>query len=404
MGNKIKKNNRDDSKMKTIIYPDSQTDLKKYEKLNTTDLKIYNKNVQINDTQITKDETDQTLLEADVIILTQSCINTGKYNLENIKQACEQIREFVDENKTIVFDTPLPPRSVYKMSKVIDDLGIIKDMNLAYITHIDDDTQLIGYSNENTKNLITDLYKDMALKTETTNNIQTAECVPIIQNAYKDTLIALPNQTAILSEAITIDLIEAIKLANMNKDINLLNPQPVLHNDIIRDSQEIVNLADEYGEAAQLSQTTRDTNNYVAYHVAYMAEKELYLKEHLAMFETTVAILGITEDLKLITEDNNVSLILIDDFVSRDVDVLVCDDKIPEEIIQKHGAKKITLDEAYDADCIIIMTDDPQFKNLEHDKVQIVVISALPILNKDEFDDKEYSSVGQYRLKKEEML
>ena len=43
MGNKIKKNNRDDSKMKTIIYPDSQTDLKKYEKLNT-DLKIYNKN------------------------------------------------------------------------------------------------------------------------------------------------------------------------------------------------------------------------------------------------------------------------------------------------------------------------------------------------------------------------
>lgn len=390
--------------MNTIIYPDTHTDLKKYEKLNTEEIKVYDKNVEITDTTFTKDNSDKTLIDADIIILTQNTVKSGKYDIKPIKEACETIREFIDENKTIIFDTPLPPRGVYKMSKEIDDLGIIKDINLAYITHIDENTQLIGYSNENTKKQVTQLYKDMAEKTETTDNIQTAECVPIIQNAYKDTLIALANQTSILSEAITIDLIEAIRLANLNEDIHLLNPQPVLHNDIIRDSQEIVNLADEYGESAQLSQTTRDTNNYVAYHIAYMAEKELYLKEHLAMFETTVAILGVTEDPELITEDNNVSLILIDDFVSRDVDVLVCDDKISEEIIEEHGAKKITLDEAYDADCIIIMTDTPEFRNLDHDKVQKVVISALPILDKDEFDDKEYSSVGQYRLKKGEML
>ena len=86
-----------------------------------------------------------------------------------------------------------------------------------------------------------------------------------------------------------------------------------------------------------------------------MAEKELYLKEHLAMFETTVAVLGITEDETLLTQKDNTSLTLIDDFVSRDVEVWVHDDKIPQEIIEDHGAKKITLEEAYKADCIIVM-------------------------------------------------
>lgn len=68
---------------------------------------------------------------------------------------------------------------------------------------------------------------------------------------------------------------------------------------------EIINLANEYGETVQLSETSRNTNNYVAYHMAYMAEKELFLKEHLAMFETTVAILGITTDDTLKTQEDN---------------------------------------------------------------------------------------------------
>lgn len=389
--------------MKTVIYPDEKTNLTQYENLNTDDITIYDKNKSI-DTKFKKDSSDNTLKNAEVIILTQNCIIDGEYNIKSIKEACEEIREFVLDDKIIIFDTPLPPRSIHKMKKELDEFGIIPDINLAYVTKINHDTQLIGYTNDATCNKVSELYYNMTKNTQTTSNIQTAECVALLQNAYKDTLIALANQTAILSEAITIDLIEAIKFANMDPDIHLINPQPVLKNDVVMNSEEIVKLADEYGETAQLTQTTRDTNNYVAYHIAYMAEKELYLKEHLAMFETTVAILGVTDDSELITEKNNVSLTLIDDFVSRDVEVWVNDDKVSEELIEKHGAKKITLNEAYDADCIIIMTDNPEYKNIDPDKVKKVLITALPILDSKKFKDKEYSSVGQYRLKKGEML
>ena len=384
--------------MLVVIFADKQTNLEKYENLNTENVVIYS-DEDIN-TSFNKADSSDIFIQADVIILTQNCIKNGQYDIQPIKEACEVLKEYVLDDKTIIFDTPVPPRTTYKMSKILDELDLIEDISLAYTTMITDNTLVIGHTNRKAKDTTINLYENMADVIKSTDNIQTAEAVPILQNAYKDTLIALANQTSILSEAITIDLIEAIKLANLDEDVHLLNPEPVLHENIIRDSSEIIKLADEYGETAQLSQTTRDTNNYVAYHIAYMAEKELYLKEHLAMFETTVAILGVTEDETLKTQKDNASLILIDDFVQRDVEVWVHDDKVEKDVIEEHGAKKITLDEAYDADCIIIMTDSQEYRNIDPERVEKVIITALPVLESEKFKDKKYSSVGQYRLKR----
>ena len=389
--------------MITVIYPDTHTDLKQYSNLNSDEIIVYDKLGNIT-SDFKKESTLDIFSKADNIIFTQKCVNNGKYDIKPLKDACVDIRDVISEDTVLIFDTLVPPRTVYKMSKVIDEYDLFLDINLAYTTLIKEDTRIVAGRNEKSTERIYNLYENMNNSIHTTEHIQTAEVIHILQNAYKDTLIALANQTAILSEALTIDLIEAIDFANMDDTINLLYPQPILKQEIIRDSSEIVNLANEYGETAQLSETSRSTNNYVAYHMAYMAEKELFLKEHLAMFETTVAILGVTTDDKLQTQEDNASLILIDDFVQRDVEVWVHDDKVSEDIIEAHGAKKISFDEIYDADCIIVMTDTPEYRNIDAQKVQKVIITAQPILDSEKFKDVEFSSVGQYRLKKGEML
>ncbi|OED29995.1 UDP binding domain-containing protein [Methanosphaera sp. WGK6] len=388
--------------MKTIIYPDN-TNLEKYETINSDEIIVYDKNGTI-ETNLPKETSNKIFQNVDNIIFTQNCIINGEYNINGLEEACTEIRDIISNNTLLIFDTKVPPRTVYKMSKIIDEYGLIPDINIAYTTEITKNTRVIAGTNENSINRTISLYENMTQNIKTTKHIQTAESITILQNAYKDTLIALSNQAAILSEALTIDLIEAIDLANLEEDIHLKYPQPIQKNKISRDTNELINLANEYGEASQIFETIRSTNNYVAYHMAYMAEKELFLKEHLAMFETTVAILGITTDETLQTEKDNASLILIDDFVQRDVEVWVHDDKIPKTIIENHGAKKITLDEIYDADCIIIMTDTPEYRKINPEKVQKVIITAQPLLNVDEFKDKKFSSVGQYRLKKGEML
>lgn len=388
--------------MKIIIFPDNETNLTQYEQLNH-EVKVFDENGTIN-TTFEKTSDIQELSSTDAIIFTQNCIIDGKYNTTGLKEVCTKIQNLVLDEVLLVFDTKVPPRTVLKMSKIIDEYELIPDIKLAYTTVINENLRIIAGKNDFCQKRTVEIYESISDEIRTVKHIQTAEFIPILQNAYKDTLIALVNQTAILSEAITIDLIEAIDVANTNPDINLLYPQPVLENNVSRDSEEINNLANEYGEPSQLSQTARDTNNYVAYHMAYMAEKELYLKEHLAMFETTVAILGITSDNELKSQENNASLALIDDFVSRDVEVWAHDDKVSREIIEEHGAKKISLEEAYDADCIIVMTDTPEYRQLNPEKIEKVIITALPLFDQNKFANVKYSSVGQYRLKEGEML
>ncbi len=388
--------------MKIIIYPDYETDITVYEGMDS-EVMVYDENGTIN-TSLEKTDSLELFSTADAIIFTQKCIIDGKYDTSRLKEACTKIQNCVLDEVLLVFDTRAPPRTVLKMSKIIDEFEMIPDIKMAYTTVITDNLRIIAGKNSECQEKTVQIYKSISDEIRTVKHIQTAEFIPILQNAYKDTVIALANQTAILSEAITIDLIEAIDVANTNPDIHLLYPQPVLENNISRDSDEINNLSNEYGEPSQLSETARSTNNYVAYHMAYMAEKELYLKEHLAMFETTVAILGITSDKQLLTEKDNASLALIDDFVSRDVEVWAHDNKVPEEIIESHGAKKIELDEAYEADCIIVMTDTEEYRQLNPEKIEKVIITALPIFDPEKFKNVKYSSVGQYRLKEGEML
>ena len=388
--------------MKTIIYPDYETDISQYENLDS-EVIVYDETGSIN-TILEKTDSIEQFSTVDAVIFTHNCIIDGKYDTSRLKEACAKLQNSVLDEVLLIFDTKVPPRTVLKMSKVIDEYELIPDIKLAYTTVINDGLRIIAGKNDECMDKTVALYKPISDEIRTVKHIQTAEFIPILQNAYKDTLVALANQTAILSEAITIDLIEAIDVANTDEDIHLLYPKPILKNEISRDSDEINNIANEYGEPSQLSETARSTNNYVAYHMAYMAEKELYLKEHLAMFETTVAILGITEDEQLQTQENNASLALIDDFASRDVEVWAHDDKVPEEIIEEHGAKKISLEEAYEADCIIVMTDTPEYRQLNPEKIEKVIITALPIFDQEKFKNVKYSSVGQYRLKEGEML
>ncbi len=388
--------------MKTLIYADYETDLNKYKNLNS-DIIVYDE-TGIIDTEFEKTDSIEMFSNVDAVIFTQNCIVAGEYDTSKLKQACIKIQNCVLDEVLLIFDTKIPPRTVLKMSKVIDEYELIPDIKLTYTTVINGNLRIVAGKNDYCLEKAVEIYETMPEEIRTVKHIQTAEFIPILQNAYKDTLVALANETAILAEALTIDLTEAIDVANTNDEINLEYPKPILKNEISRDSEEINNLANEYGEPSQLSETIRNTNNYVAYHMAYMAEKELYLKEHLAMFETTVAILGITEDDELLSQKDNASLTLIDDFVSRDVEVWAHDDKVPEEIIEEHGAKKITLEEAYEADCIIVMTDTPAYRQMDPERIEKVIITALPIFDQEKFENVKYSCVGHYRLKEGEML
>ena len=50
------------------------------------------------------------------------------------------------------------------------------------------------------------------------------------------------------------------------------------------------------------------------------------------------------------------------------------------------------------------MTDTPEYRQLNPEKIEKVIITALPLFDQNKFANVKYSSVGQYRLKEGEML
>ena len=50
------------------------------------------------------------------------------------------------------------------------------------------------------------------------------------------------------------------------------------------------------------------------------------------------------------------------------------------------------------------MIDTPEYRNINPSKIEKIIITALPLFDSEKFSNVKYSSVGQYRLKKGEML
>ena len=45
-----------------------------------------------------------------------------------------------------------------------------------------------------------------------------------------------------------------------------------------------------------------------------------------------------------------------------------------------------------------------KYRNINPSKIEKIIITALPLFDSEKFSNVKYSSVGQYRLKKGEML
>jgi UDP-N-acetyl-D-mannosaminuronate dehydrogenase len=388
---------------KIVIYPDYETKLDKLNDLVAEDIQVYDKSGIIN-TEYSVTNSMDVFNNANTIILTQNCIVNGEYNTKKLEQVCTELQDYIKDDTLVIFDTDIPPRTVRKMKKHLDEYELVPDINLAHVSRITNDTIVVAGTNETSLNRTSEIYKNTKENLKTTEHIETVEMIKLLKSSYTDTLTALANQLSILSVALTVDLVQAIDFANLDENINLIYPKPITENDTIRNADKLLKLANEYGETTPLVEAARDANNYAPYQIAYMAEKELFLKHNLSFFEVKVAILGITTDDNLVTESYNPSLVLVDDLVQRDAEIWVHDDKVSEDVIEAHGAKKITLEEAYQCDCIIVMTDTPEYRALDPNKVEKVLVTAMPLFDSEKFKDVELNVVGQYKLKKGETV
>jgi UDP-N-acetyl-D-mannosaminuronic acid dehydrogenase len=329
--------------------------------------------------------------ESDIIII---CVPTPirkdkTPDLSYIENVCKTIASGLSEGKLVVFESTLPPRTTKDL--VVPLLENAKGLKcgvnfwLAYCPErltpgnamedfIKNDKIVGGFDAESTKiasKFFGNFIRGNVLKTD----MATAEIVKLSENTFRDINIAFANELALICEQHKVDVLEVIKLANTHPRVNIHMPGPGVGGPCLPKDPHLL-LYSFDPKNYDIIKAARQINDYMPSHIVttvYRAIEGL----HKEIKTSRIAVLGTAYKANVDHATFSPSESVIRKLANLGASITVYDPLCDESF----GARKVqSINEAIEkADCIIILTDHSEFKNLELQKVKSLM-SEMPII------------------------
>jgi UDP-N-acetyl-D-mannosaminuronic acid dehydrogenase len=171
----------------------------------------------------------------------------GEYNgvaykladMRAVTSAAESIVPFLRKGNLVVLESTSPPRTTVDLVAPIlarSGLEAGRDFHLAYspervlpgqiLRELIENARVIGGVTSESAQMGRDLYatfvKGQIIQTDAT----TAEMVKLMENTYRDVNIAIANEFSRLADKFSVDVWEAISIANLHPRVKILSPGP----------------------------------------------------------------------------------------------------------------------------------------------------------------------------------
>lgn len=210
------------------------------------------------------------------------------------------------------------------------------------------------------------------------SNIKTAEAIKVVENSQRDVNIAFMNELAMVFDRMGIDTNEVVD--GMNTKWNALGFRPGLVGGhcIGVDPYYFTYEAEQLGYHSQIILNGRIINDKMGNFVADATVKQMILAGK-APAKSKVIILGLTfkencpdtrnskvEDIINGLSDYGIHPVIIDPWAD------------PEEVKKQYDIKLALMDEARDADCVILAVAHEQFKKLSWEDIAAMYNPELP--------------------------
>lgn len=336
-------------------------------------------------------------------------------DLSAVISACESISHGLNKGDLVIIESTVPPYTCERtVIPILEQSGLKAsvDFGVAYtperalpnntlyeMTH---NARVIGGIDKKSAEKAAFFYgKITEGEVITVKNLVTAEMIKLMENTYRDTNIALANELAMVCEALNIDTIEAVKAANFHPRVNILSPGPGVGGHCLSvDPYFIIEMAEKQGIEARLIKTARDINNYMPYHVAQMVENTL---EEIgkSISDSKIGILGVAYKGNVADVRETPAKSLITDLISRGAEVIAHDPHVSSDMIIKMGAKPAEMEETLNCDCVVLITDHDQYRQLTPEMINSpIFICNRPILDPEIFKNKNiiFKGVGRLNL------
>jgi len=328
-------------------------------------------------------EATRAVRESDaVVIAVPTPVRDGVADLSYLREALLAVREGLHRGSLVVIESTIPPGTTVGFAKpLLEESGLRVEEDF-YLAHVPERIapgraieellnmpRVVGGVGPRSTEKALELYSRINAKPLPTD-ATTAEFVKLIENTYRDLNVAYANLLALVAEKLGIDVYEAIRLANTHHRVNIHMPGAGVGGPCLtKDPYMLISVFPGFW-GTELIRLARRMNEYMPRHTVEITEKALG-DIGVSIKDARIAILGATYKGGVDDTRESPAKYIVRELLEKGASVIVYDPYTTESF----GAERAgSLEEVVrEADAIVIITDHPEFKNIELDKASKLV-------------------------------
>jgi len=325
---------------------------------------------------------DPTVLKkADIMIICVPTPIDSQYNpdLKPLQSAAETVSKELKKNDLVVIESTVFPGTTEEVVKpILEKSGLKagKDFYLAYCPervdpgnkkwNVSNLPRVIGALSKKGLKEAAEFYRSItSSEVLELNSIKAAEATKIMENTFRDINIAFVNEMAKSFDKMGIDITEVIKGAS-TKPFAFMPHWPgcgVGGHCIKVDPYYLISRARENGFTHRFLNLAREINNSMPHYTVGKVVEGLNEIDK-SVKDTKITVLGVAYKGGVDDMRESPALEIIDELKKLGADLRVFDPYIP-------GKSTVdNLDEALNAECIVIATDHPEFKSIKPEEIK----------------------------------
>ena len=333
--------------------------------------------------------------------------NSGEADLSQIYQCAEEISNFINPGTLVLVKSTVPVGTCDEIEKIIKEKSTISDFSVvsnpeflregnAIHDFVNPDRIVVGLEDDDKKDIVLDLYS----KIVSTDKIlftarRSSELIKYASNSMLAMRIIFINEIADLCEKIGADVTDIAKGIGLDQRIgpHFLEPGPGFGGSCFpKDARALIESGKKYDAPQSLLESVIVGNEKRKRNISKKVLEKLDTK-----LEKEVGILGVT--FKAETDDMREapSLILIPDLIKKGLNLSVYDPKGKSEasaLIDNVTWKNSAYEVAENSNCIIILTEWQEFKDLDLEKLRNLMKRPLIYDFRNIFDPDSMKKLG----------
>ena len=352
---------------------------------------------------------NENIKDSEIVIITVGTPTdeNGEADLTFVRQCANEMAEFISPNTLVIVKSTVPvgtcdeiediinEKCAHSEFSVISNPEFLREGNAIY-DFMNPDRIVIGIKDQNHKKRIIDLYTNISNEDKILfTSRRSSELIKYASNSMLAMRIIFINEIADLCEKIGADVTDIAKGIGLDKRIgpHFLEPGPGFGGSCFpKDARALIESGKKFNAPQTLLESVILGNENRKKNISKKILDKLD-----GQYENQIGILGVT--FKAETDDMREapSLIIIPDLQDNGMNVSVYDPEGEEEaskLIENVNWKQTAYEAAEDVDCLVILTDWKEFKDLDLIKLKDKMKRPLIYDFRNIFDPDKMAELG----------